>query len=938
MDDVTGEVTDRPMDDRGNRNPARSGDDPGAEGPSVDADRRSILVSNIPEGINRDKLEIHFMRKSNGGGDIESVTLMESSTAKITYSEESSVQGVLEREQYVLGKKVEVQRWRPKPDDAANGQRVTDQQKDSHERIQVFDSVRAFVRPEKSCYISKSWENDVIKAIDGVEFKKGEEGRNEVEVVGNWSAVTRARSLLQIEVWSAQGKIAGTDAHGGSGWKDVDTSSAGTGQGRGGGTPNTPGPASTATQQPGGGTAAAVRPKKRSHDTPNHGTEKPGPPDEAMDPTTHQPGTTKPQRHSDRKRRALNQLPQIDDGPDGGLGASTTSHFTPHDQVDGTTQTSHDYIDPSKIVIVPDIKSYLCQVNGLDVLDIMLKNKAVIVMNDVDGQTEVEFFGSHAADSDPENAKEEFTTLYQKIHHSIVCKPFELQSRHIPPDDVSKAVAKIKEDFPRVMLKPSPGKDVMFYGTEKEVQEAKTAMCEHLGISTARGRRRRGATGTTGQPNKFGQTGSGSSSTTEWFNYTTREGIQIVVAQGDITQQRVDVIANAANEFLKHGGGVAAAISNAGGPSIQKESNDHVKTNGRVRVTQSAVTSGGKLPCKQIIHAVGPKWERGNEEEETAERQLPQTCCNILTKASATLRAESVAIPAISSGIFGMPKNKCAQSLLSGLQKFLQRASPSCTLRKIIFIDMDQATVKVLADTFNKELSPSGPPTTTDAVAPPDRVVSRPPPDQYSSARSTSRKSHTAPGDTGEGLTSDGADCSICMSGITDPKSLPCKHTFCRECIDKALSYKSQCPMCNTIVGELKGDQPSGSMTWEIYLGTRLPGYENCGAIVINYYFPDGIQGPEHPSPGRPFRGTSRTAYLPNNDEGRELVQLLKRAFDKRLVFTIGTSVTTGARDTVIWNDIHHKTNTRGGASGYGYPDPGYLNRLRQELAAKGIK
>ncbi|XP_019646263.1 PREDICTED: uncharacterized protein LOC109486806 isoform X2 [Branchiostoma belcheri] len=835
MDDVTGEVTDRPMDDRGNRNPARSGDAPGAEGPFVHTDRRSILVSHIPEGINRDKLEIHFMRKTNGGGDIENVTLMESSTAKITYSEESFVQGVLEREQYVLGKKVEVQKWRPKPDDTVKRSGDPEQQKDSHELVQVFGSVRAFVRPEKSRYITKSWKNTVKRGIDGIVFKKGEEGRNEVvEVVGNWSEVTRVRSLLQIEVWSAQGIIPGTDAHGGSGSKDVDTSSAGTGQGRGRGTPDTPVPAITATQQPGSGLATAVRPKKRPHVTHQHGREQPGPPDEADGPDTHHPGTTQPQRHSDRKRRTPGQPTQIHDGPDGGLGASTTSHG--YKTVNRKTQTSHDDIDPSKIVIVPDIKSYLCQVNGSEVLKIMLKNKAVIVMNDVDGQTEVEFFGSHAADSDPENAKEEFTTLYQKIHHSIVCKPFELQSRHIPPDQVSTAVAKIKEDFPRVMLKPCPEKDVMFYGTEKEVQEAKTAMCEHLGISTARGRRRRGATGTTGQPDKFGQTGTGSSSTTEWFNHTTREGIQIVVAQGDITKQRVDVIANAANESLSHGSGVAGAISKAGGPSIQKESNAYVKKHGPLWVTGTAVTGGGQLPCKHIIHAVGPRWTPGYEGAN--ERELRQTCCNVLTKASVTLQAESVAIPAISSGIFGMPKDRCAESLLSGLQQFLQRASHSCTLRKILFIDMDQATVKVLADTFGKELSP----TTTDAAAPPGDVI-QPPSDQYSSARTTSRKSLTAPGDTGKGMTSDGADCSICMSGITDPKSLPCKHTFCRECIDTALSYKSQCPICNAIVGELIGNQPPGRMEWCTSHGTRLPGYENFSAIVISYDFPDGIQG-----------------------------------------------------------------------------------------------
>ncbi|XP_035673944.1 uncharacterized protein LOC118414188 isoform X1 [Branchiostoma floridae] len=614
------------------------------------------------------------------------------------------------------------------------------------------------------------------------------------------------------------------------------------------------------------------------------------------------------------------QLQHIDDGLDGGQ-----VHDSHHKEVNRASQTTLD--DPIKIVMDPDIMSYMKQVNGLEVLDIILKNKSLIVINYVNGQTEVEFFGSDAAGSDPNNALEDFTTLYQKIHHGIVCKTLKLRSKHIPPDDVSKAVAKITEDLPRVMLKTTADKDVMFYGTDREVQEAKTAMCEHLGIAE-RGRRRRGMDGAAGMPGASSRGGTGTVRFTEWFNHTTKEGIQIVVAHGDITQQSVDVIANNANEHLSHGSGVAGAISRAGGPSVQQESSYHVKTYGRVRVTETAVTGGGQLPCKNIIHAVGPRWTHGREDANV--RELQQTCYNILNEASATLKAQSVAIPAISSGIFGMPKQKCAESLLSGLVQFLQRAnSPSCTLRRIIFIDMDQATVKVLADTF--QLSTSALTSTTDSV-------SQPPPDQFS--QTESRKSHTDQGDKGSTSGGDDAtgDCPMCMSGITDPKSLPCKHTFCRVCIDTALSYKSQCPMCNTIVGELKGNQPQGRMNWYTTKGTRLAGYENCGAIVINYHFSSGTQGSDHPNPGRRYSGTSWCAYLPDNEEGRELVQLLKRAFDNRLVFTIGTSVTTGATDTVVWNDIHHKINVSGGASSYGYPDPGYLARLREELAAKGIK
>jgi len=68
----------------------------------------------------------------------------------------------------------------------------------------------------------------------------------------------------------------------------------------------------------------------------------------------------------------------------------------------------------------------------------------------------------------------------------------------------------------------------------------------------------------------------------------------------------------------------------------------------------------------------------------------------------------------------------------------------------------------------------------------------------------------------------------------------------------------------------------------------------------------------DHPNPGQPYKGTHRTAYLPNNAEGREVLGLLKRAFVARLIFTIGRSVTTGADNVVVWNDIHHKTKHDG--------------------------
>ena len=72
-----------------------------------------------------------------------------------------------------------------------------------------------------------------------------------------------------------------------------------------------------------------------------------------------------------------------------------------------------------------------------------------------------------------------------------------------------------------------------------------------------------------------------------------------------------------------------------------------------------------------------------------------------------------------------------------------------------------------------------------------------------------------------------------------------------------------------------------------------------------------------HPNPGQRYSGIGRVAYLPDNREGNEVLRLLKRAFDQKLIFTVGTSRTTGQDNQVTWNDIHHKTSTTGGQQGY---------------------
>ncbi|XP_059924244.1 E3 ubiquitin-protein ligase DTX3L-like isoform X4 [Gadus macrocephalus] len=180
--------------------------------------------------------------------------------------------------------------------------------------------------------------------------------------------------------------------------------------------------------------------------------------------------------------------------------------------------------------------------------------------------------------------------------------------------------------------------------------------------------------------------------------------------------------------------------------------------------------------------------------------------------------------------------------------------------------------------------------------------------------------------------------CPVCMDQFTNRTTLQCNHALCKECLENLVTKMGPtCPICKAIFGEITGDQPDGSMKYETQR-ISLPGFRGYGHILIKYEIPHGKQTARHPNPGRPYRGTQRSAYLPDNGEGWEVLRLLQRAFDKRLIFTVGTSRTSGSENQVTWNDIHHKTSIGGGPASFGYPDPDYLRRVKEELKAKGIE
>ncbi|KAM3623023.1 uncharacterized protein V6R79_006075 [Siganus canaliculatus] len=204
-------------------------------------------------------------------------------------------------------------------------------------------------------------------------------------------------------------------------------------------------------------------------------------------------------------------------------------------------------------------------------------------------------------------------------------------------------------------------------------------------------------------------------------------------------------------------------------------------------------------------------------------------------------------------------------------------------------------------------------------------------------------------------------DCTICMeplggpSGYKGPGVGPvsraesvgrlaqCGHQYHFQCLVAMYNNGNkdgslQCPTCKTIYGVKTGNQPAGKMEYHV-IPHSLPGHPDCKTIRIIYNIPPGIQGPEHPNPGKPFtaRGFPRHCYLPDSEKGRKVLRLLLVAWDRRLIFSVGTSSTTGESDTVIWNEVHHKTEFGSNLTGHGFPDPGHLDNVLEELRAQGI-
>ena len=159
------------------------------------------------------------------------------------------------------------------------------------------------------------------------------------------------------------------------------------------------------------------------------------------------------------------------------------------------------------------------------------------------------------------------------------------------------------------------------------------------------------------------------------------------LTQGDITDLDTDAIVNAANTALQLGGGVAGAIRRKGGPKIQEECNKI----GGTHVGGAVITTGGNLKAKYVIHAVGPIHGEEHEDE-----KLKDATLNSLKLADKN-NLKSIAFPAISTGIFGFPKDRCATIMLSTTIAYLEGPTK---LERVVYCLYDQDTFEIFKQTL----------------------------------------------------------------------------------------------------------------------------------------------------------------------------------------------------------------------------------------------
>ena len=258
------------------------------------------------------------------------------------------------------------------------------------------------------------------------------------------------------------------------------------------------------------------------------------------------------------------------------------------------------------------------------------------------------------------------------------------------PKDKKDVISEARTKF-SVVITPAQDPDkTAIYGVKDKVEEAKSFLKSKVGTSY------RGGAST--------EKTATEPSLTEKLSYNLSADLKLVVYQGDLTKENVDAIVNPANDRLQHGGGAAGAIVKAGGRSIQDASDDIMRKR-RDRPLQPGdveVTEAGRLPCKFVVHAVGPIWN--HHTPNTAKQLLYEAVSRSLFLASRN-GAKSISVPAIGSGLYKVPVDVCAQVLFDAVINFATNTNKSSHLKEIHFVNIDSPTNRAFLQEMEKRFS-----------------------------------------------------------------------------------------------------------------------------------------------------------------------------------------------------------------------------------------
>ena len=241
----------------------------------------------------------------------------------------------------------------------------------------------------------------------------------------------------------------------------------------------------------------------------------------------------------------------------------------------------------------------------------------------------------------------------------------------------------LSSEFPVILGQLQENGPFVVYGDTASVEQVKLSLEERMHEQTVGG-------DVLFEAQQMALAGPGSVSIVT-YSYRTEGGVNISLRYGDITSENVDAIVNPANEFLQHIAGLAGHIVKKGGPNIQSESDELISEERRGRplsLGEAVYTKAGNLPCKYVIHAVGPEWENQSKKKTI---NLLHTACVESLKLASKLCLSSIALPAISSGLFGVPIDLCASSMLNGVEQYLEQLKKTKLQKKE---DAEKADVK----------------------------------------------------------------------------------------------------------------------------------------------------------------------------------------------------------------------------------------------------